>query len=85
MERRGNIIIQDIKLCKDVRLGYSNFRVVLNGKRIKCVTNGNPGVWYIENPLEVKVLDIFDGQWKVVNIIEYPPQPTLRILEFMRV
>ena len=74
------VMIQDIRLCKDVGLGYHVEDChELNGTPIKSATNGNPGIIYIADPLKIKVGDTFDGD-KIVKIIRYPPQPTCGIL-----
>ena len=80
-EHTHSILIQDIKLCKNVGLGYfeSLFPHEVNGRRRKTASNNNPGVIYIDDPLSISVGDTFD-EFQIVDIIEYPPQPTCRTL-----
>jgi hypothetical protein len=73
------ILIQDIKLCGTTRYDDT---VVVNGKRRRRGDNGNPGVWYIEDPLGIKVGDVIQG-YKIVDIKE-TMQPTLRNLHMVK-
>ena len=74
-----SLLIQDIKLCKGVGLGYFESFHEVNGRRRKTASNNNPGVIYIDDPLSISVGDMFDG-FQIVDIVEYPPQPTCRTL-----
>ncbi len=85
MKQTASIHIQDIELCRNAGFEYFKMSIILNGIQIDAATNVNPGVWYIQNPLRVKVGDVSDGQWEVIDIIEYPPQPTCRTLKFVHV
>lgn len=81
--------IQDIELIEDFGLGRSDASfITISGKAHILRFTANPGVWYIDNPLEVKVGDeilmepdrTHSKKYRVVDIGEYAPQPTLRTL-----
>jgi hypothetical protein len=87
VEYTHTVYIQDIKLVDDVKgSGHKDGTLVIGGKKHKWTCTANPGVWYINNPLDVKVGDaIFfehdeTPRYEIVDIGEYPPQPTLRTL-----
>lgn len=86
-EYTHSVLIQDIKRCGDFELRRNDARFVIGGKKHKLTITANPGVWYIDKPLDVKVGDIIDSfpyhlehKYLIVDIGEYPPQPTLRTL-----
>lgn len=89
VEYTHSIHIQDIELIQDVGLGRSDAKfVTIGGKAHILRVTANPGVWYIDNPLEVKAGDEIlmepdhtrSKKYRVVDIGEYAPQPTLRTL-----
>jgi hypothetical protein len=73
------ILIQDKQVSGGVKetVAKMNDMVILIGR------NGNPGVWYMDDPLAVKVGDVIMS-YRVVSIKEYPPQPTLRTLYLVK-
>lgn len=85
VEYTHSIYIQDIKLIEEWGASKPN-SITIGGKSHKFRVTGNPGVWYINNPLDVKIGDdiFMDGdnkpRYRIVDIGEYEPQPTLRTL-----
>ena len=84
IEYTHSIHIQDISLVEDFGLGRRDTTMII-GKVHRVSITANPGVWYIDDPMSVYVGDNVLNEtsikiYYIVDIGEYPPQPTLRTL-----
>ena len=54
--------VQDIRVCRDVGLGYWEDEVKVNGVLTRKAYNRNPGVTYIEDPMSLVVGDVIQDK-----------------------